>query len=297
VPDESISGMEDKKRSLFDWADTPWTVAALLGVWGVSMGVEEFFLANVFMVLAGASCTVRLYKDSIQVRPSKNFAFALGIVIILAIVGVDIRLTAKKKASSEAKEGEIIRLTGEVGRLNGTVEKQSVALKEAQAHTDQHVSDIQDENKQLRASIDKKDAALVSIARQQFALNFFPQVFVSDNGTPNEVAIINNGKTNATITEIDVEGLPQEASNVPARLTPGPAGGVRFTLNDTVRNIIASRAPGGNAVRLPVDCAVQLTTQDKKKYLLGFTWLFDLKDGAVVKTAIIDRPIVEVTQP
>jgi len=217
--------MEDKKRSLFDWADTPWTVAALLGVWGVFMGVEEFFLANVFMVLAGASCTVRLYKDSIQAWPRKNLAFALGLVIILAIVVVDIRLTAKKKASTEAKEGEITRLTGEVGQLNGTVEKQSVALKEAQAHTDQHVSDIQDENKQLRASIDKKDAALVSIARQQFALNFFPQVFVSDNGTPNEVAIINNGKTTATITEIDVERGPQEASNVPAVLTPGPAGG------------------------------------------------------------------------
>jgi hypothetical protein len=61
--------------------------------------------------------------------------------------------------------------------------------------------------------------------------------------------------------------------------------------------MIASRAPGGNAVRLPVECAVYLATQDKKKYLLGFTWLFDIKDGAVVKTAVIDRPIVEVTQP
>jgi hypothetical protein len=274
--------MEGRKKStIFGWADTPWTVAALLGAWGVMIGIEEFFLANLFMILAGLSCTLRLAKDCFQRRRRRWVPFTLWVAIIVAVIGVDIHLTATKKQSSEDKAAEIPGLKATIENLNSTVGTQSIALSKAQGHTDQHVSDIQEENKRLRASIDKKDAALVSIAKQQYALNFFPQVFAINSGTDTGSVIIqNNGKTNVTVSEVDMEGAPQ--------------GGISFTMHESVKQVIISRAPNGNAERLPVECAVRLSTLDKKNYLLGFTWLFDIKDGTIVKTAVIDRPIVEV---
>jgi hypothetical protein len=280
------------KPPIFGWADTPWTVAALLGAWGVMIGIEEFFLADVFMVLAGASATLRLARDCFAQNRRKWVPFVLWLAIIVAIVGVDIRLTMRKKESSTARSAQIPELNAKIENLNATIQKQNTELNNAQARTDQQVLDIQEENKQLRASIDKKDAALVSIAKQQYALNFFPQVFAVTNGTTDSVVIQNNGKTNVTVSEIDMEDSKQDASNVPALVISG--GTITFTMHESTRKAIASRAPNGNADRLPIECVIRLSTLDKKSYLLPFTWLFDIKDGTIIKTAVIDRPIVEV---
>jgi hypothetical protein len=86
--------------SPFGWADTPWTVAALLGAWGVMIGTEDFFLANAFMVLAALSCVARLYKDSLSSSPRRIWSFVFGVLIIAAIVAVDIHLTSRKKSAS-----------------------------------------------------------------------------------------------------------------------------------------------------------------------------------------------------
>jgi hypothetical protein len=289
------SGMEEhaKKPTIFGWADTPWTVAALLGAWGVMIGIEEFFLADVFMVLAGVSCTARLARDCFHLRRRRWVPFVLWIAIIASVIGVDLHLTEKKKASSEAKAGQVTDLTTQVKNLNGTVQKQSIELSAEQGHTDQHVSDIQDENKRLRASIDRKDAALVSIAKQQYALNFFPQVVISTEGVVGQLQIINNGKTNVTVYQITLEGVPQDVKTVPALISAQSK--LSFEISDIQKSIIVSRDPTALAERIPVEGVVYLSTQDKKKYSLGFTWFFKKKDGKLTEGNTVDHPIVEIT--
>jgi hypothetical protein len=197
---ESIAGMAkvpSESKSPFSWADTPWMAAALLGAWGVFMGVEEFFLANTFMVLAGASCTVRLYRDNIQSEPRRNSAFVLGLAIIVAIVGVDIHLTAKKKDSSEAKAGEIPRLNKQIADLQGTIDKQNAKLNQSQGQSDQKLADISQENKDLRRSVEAKDSALIAIAKQQLDLSFVPAVDITHE--TGRIHIFNRGKTTIRI--------------------------------------------------------------------------------------------------
>jgi hypothetical protein len=280
----------------FAWADTPWMVAALLGAWGVFMGVEEFFLANVFMVLAGVSCTARLARDCFEHRRRRWVPFGIWLAIVVTIVAVDIHLTEKKKASSEAKEGEITRLTGQVANLNGTIQRQSIALSEAQGHTDQHVSDIQEENRQLRASIDKKDAALVSIAKQQYSLNFSPQVLASVITTSDEVRILNNGKTNVEVYDFRIENAGINMEGAPsALLVAGLSTG--FKISEMVKNIIllrASRDESTGKDRTSLECSVSISTQDHKRYLLPYTWVFVVKDGAIASSFAIDRPITKL---
>jgi hypothetical protein len=164
-----------------------------------------------------------------------------------------------------------------------------------QAKAQQRVSDIDHDNKELKGSIEKKDAILASIAKQQFALNFLPQVSVASNGSIDHVVIQNNGKTNVTVSEIDMETSKQDAHNVPALITPGSV--IVFTTHENVRAAIVLRAPGGNADRIPVECEVLLSTLDKKNYSLGFTWFFTIKNGAVATTDVIQRPITEVETP
>jgi ribosome-associated translation inhibitor RaiA len=265
-----------KKPTIFGWADTPWTVAALLGAWGVMIGIEEFFLADVFMVLAGIASTARLARDCFQYRRRRWIPFTLWIAIIVAVVGVDIHLTERKKQSSEAKAGEIPRLNTQIENLNATVQAQSTELSNAQGHTDQHVQDIQSENERLRASIEKKDAKLESIAEKQYALNFLPQMFVASNGSADKLTFMNNGNYDLTITNLLLNGIPPNAGEMPALVAKGAV--LQFTLNDIEKNYIVAEAPGGNAERLPIEGAANLTTKNGKSYVLAFTWLFNIKD-------------------
>jgi hypothetical protein len=182
--------------------------------------------------------------------------------IIVTVVGVDIHLTARKKQSNEAKAGEIPQLNTQIGNLNATIRAQSTELSNAQGHTDQHVSDIQEENKRLRGSIDKKDAALVSIAKQQYALNFLPQVFVVSNGATDKLTFLNNGNYEVTITKILMNGNPPKSGELPALIVKSTA--LVFTLSDEERNYILSLAPGGNADRLPIECSASLTEFRRK---------------------------------
>jgi hypothetical protein len=238
--------------------------------------VEEFFLADLFMVLAGISCTARLTRDCFMHRRRRWVPFVLWLAIIVSVIGVDIHLTKKKKTSSEAKAGEITRLTGEVGNLNGTVQKQSVALKEEQAHTDQHVSDIQDENKQLRTSIDKKDVALVKIAQDQYALNFFPQIVITTNGSNNQMFIQNNGKTNVETYRLVMDGV--EVKDAKLLSTIAPTASSSYLIGSSSQDEIARRGATTNA-RVPMEGTIYLSTLDKRKYKMIFTWYWEVKDG------------------
>jgi hypothetical protein len=259
------------------------------------IGIEEFGLANLFMSLAAATFILRLFKDTISTHPRRITPFVIGVLIAGSIVLVDIHLTSEKKSASMERDGQIPSLKSTIQTLQATVTRQNVQLNMEQAQSDQKLADIKAENQSLQKSVETKDAALVAIAKEQYSLNFVPQVFVVSTGTTNDqVLVVNNGKTNINMDEIKMEGQPLVAGNSPALITQGT--GLTFTLTPVVQNGIASRAMGGSVDRLPIECEVLLTTLDKKEYSLKFTWLFTIKKGSMVRTDVIDRPIQEIEQ-
>jgi hypothetical protein len=282
--------MESSDKGPFVWADTPWMVAVLLGVWGVFLGVEEFLLANICMLLAGVWCVARLYVDTLQTRPRRKATFFVCLSFIVVLVAIDIRLTAKKQKSSEARAAEIPGLNQTIQILQRTVETQSADLEKAQEVSNQHLNDIQDENKRLRTSIEKKDAALVSIAKNQYALNFFPQVIASTIGFAEEVRVINNGKTNVDVDEWFIDGGKVRNLGSPSLVVPGSQIG--FKLNEASKNSVLARAADSGTTSL--DCSVSIHTLDGKHYSLPFTWTFTVKNDAIVSSFAIDRSIVEL---
>lgn len=282
-----------KTPTIFGWADTPWTVAALLGAWGVMIGIEEFFLADIFMVLAGASCTVRLARDCYMHRRRRWIPFLLWFVIIGAVVGVDIRLTQRKQKSSEAKAGEITTLTTKVGELTGKVQDQSVALSDAQGHTDQHVSDIQDENKRLRASIDKKDAALVAIAQQEY---YSPQIVIQGTA-PNDIRITNNGKSSITILRLIDDSAEQ--TYIRRSTSIARSAWVSFGYTESTKSAHASKAqydPVTQDYRATLQDSILIETENHKRYNIPFTVTLVVKDGVITQLIATANQISEVTQ-
>jgi hypothetical protein len=282
-------------NDLFAWADTPWIVAALLGVWGVMIGSEEFFIADVFMILAAGFCTWRLAVDCFQGPRRRWLSFSLGSVVILAVVAVDIHLTAKKNASADAKAQEIPQLQSQISGLQGTISLQNTELSKAQGSTDQHVADIQRENRDLRKSIVKKDAALVSIAKQQYSLNFLPQVVAMVQQNFDDITVENLGKTNVTLYEMDDQGNSQIQLKLPQEIVPNAT--TSFSITGDRRTAIVNSAvldPITKDYRATDECVLYLESQDGRRYSLPFTWTFIVADGKITKSFTTNHPITEV---
>jgi hypothetical protein len=275
VMGETIAAMSEfssQNKTPFSWADTPWTVAALLGVWGVLMGVEEFFLANIFMVLAGASCVVRRYKDNIHSKPHRRSAFVLGLAIIVAIVGVDIHLTAKKKESSEAKAREIPGLHQQIQDLQGTINVQNAKLNQSQGQSDQKLADISQENKDLKKSVEAKDAALIAIAKQQLNLSFVPAVDITHE--TGRLHIFNKGKTT-----IRIWGDKYGSDKAIMEATPMaiPPTGAYDLFSEKMEKLILAQIGDNGEARVPFE--LYLSTEDEKKHVVLCTFWEVVKDS------------------
>jgi hypothetical protein len=279
----------EKEPSTFGWLDTPWIVAALLGVWGAMIGVEEFFVANVFMGLAGIAFVVRLFRDSMQTLPRRIAPFLLGLVIASTIVGADFYFTGKKKQATEERNQEIPGLKGQITGLNGQLANQETARKIDQKASEQKLDDIEGQNKDLKKSVETKDAALVQIAKDQYALNFFPQILISTNGTTDSIYVSNNGKTNIEQDRVVIEGI--DSPDVARPQTIAPGGTATFKLTETAVQTVLAKT--GSVGKVSVEGTMYLTTLDKRRYSIGFTYYFEVSDGKINKSYITDRAIVE----
>lgn len=290
------------KASLFGWADTPWLVAALLGAWGVMIGLEDFLLADIFIVAAGALVCVRVAKETSLWKKERRLLVFIGAFVgIMVIIGLDLRWTNRKGEESKVRKeqlshlGEIPALTNQLGGMRAAqaADKNAEALVQAKAN--QKLDDIEGENKALRKSVETKDAALVQIARDQYALNFFPQVLASAGEAIGEIRITNNGKTNINLQRIDVEGVAQDTKTVPALIVS--QSNVSFKLSEEQRRYVAVKPAIAAGDRIPIECRAYLLTLDKKHYALDFTWFFKAKDGVLTEGNVIDHPITEIKQP
>lgn len=278
------------KSPFFGWADIAWTVAVLLGIWGAMIGVEEFTLANAFMILTGVICLSRLIKDCFQEGERRWVLFIAGLALICAVVAVDIVLTHRKQKSSEAREQEIPALQREIGGYQKTIENLSRQLQHSQVSAAQKIDDIQAENKSLRKSIEQKDAALVSIAKEQLDLNYAPEILVTTYNTLNTLSVVNSGKTNIELLEITLSGMHPGGPALPETISPASNGS--FTMDEHIESSIVARLSQQNIDHIDFPGSLVIRTMDNRRYSMNFTVTLWVKDGKLTKCFATDGPIM-----
>jgi len=278
------------QRSPLAWADTPWTVAALLGAWGAMIGIEEFTFADAFMLLAGLSCIYKLLKECILYKSRRWVVFAIWIAVIVVIVGVDFQLTQEKKRAVDQKNQELPQLRLTVGNLQKTITNQNLALNTAQSKSDQKLSDIGQQNMELKKSVETKDAALVTIARQQYALNYAPQIAPIYNASDDELELLNKGKTNIEIWGGKVATEPMILRDKPVIIAPETFEGYYNFKKNMARDTEVQRSHDGIML---VDCKALIRTLDHKRYVLFYKVRLTMKDGEVTKIDSFSDGIME----
>lgn len=286
----------------FRWVDTPWTVAAALGIWGVMVGLEQFLVANIFVSVAAIFAVIRISKDTlIWTRKRRTLPFALGLIAVIGLLGTDFWWTAHQKAITEAKNTQLAQL-GQIPELRKTIDRMTANEQETaktqaveQGKMEQKLGDIGADNKSLKLSIEKKDATLAKIAVDQYALNFTPQVTVYSKEIPDELFLLNIGKNNVQLQEPFCGGLdgivPSEEAQ-PTLLTP--TSWESYKLNDQGTQRVLTYAPAHPDGRIPFECHVSIETLDKKHYLLAYSWVFDVKQGKITKGLAVPRQTDEV---
>jgi hypothetical protein len=289
--------MTDEKPEavgVFRWIDTPWMVAAALGIWGVGLGIEAYLLADIAAAIAAAFAAARLSRETLiwtgQRRPRP---FVLGMLVIACLIWLDFWWTGKQKVESEAKRAQLSQLE-QIPRLHQLIEddqKAAMARRVEEVRSEQRLADIGDDNKRLKASIEKKDAILAKIAEEQYALNFTPQVLVTTEDKPDDAYLRNLGKTNIEAHDFHCELLGSLLDSDVGRSTIiAPGGFERYSLNEIGQQRVVASAqahPGGT---LPLPCHAMIVTLDKKQYSLHFVWSFVTKENK------IDRSFTTVQQ-
>jgi hypothetical protein len=281
--------------------DAPWIVAALLGVWGVMIGLEDFLLADIFFVAAGALVCVKVAKETnLREKERRLGIFVTAFICIMVLIGLDFRWTNRKATEASTRQEQLSHL-GEIPKLNGDLQKMQndraadkITQALVQAKSDQKLDDIEGENKDLRKSVETKDAALVKIAKDQYALNFFPQIVVTTNGSTEQMFIQNLGKTNVVTYRLNVDG--DDIREASALSTIAPNASNSFQVREVLKARIINRAVLLTDARVPLEGTVYLSTLDDRRYSMGFTWYFEIKDGKIDKSYIEDQSITEVVE-
>lgn len=286
----------EQKNQTFGWMDTPWVVATLLGAWGVMIGIEAFTFANTFMVIAGLAFVFRLYKDTIQHPPRRKSVFILGVLIAVVIICADVYFSKLKRQSLETKAQEIPGLKSQIsalqtklGDLRTQLGMQDSERKVDEGKSEQKLDDIKQENGDLRKSVETKDAALVSIAKDQYALNFFPQIAISSNGSIDTMAVQNNGKTNIESYRLVLFGVDVPDASV--HQTIAPSSYSTYTLSSDGKKHVMEQAglTGGESSFVGT---LYLMTLDHRLYTMGFKWTFEVSQGNITKSFITNYAIV-----
>lgn len=288
--------------SVFRWVDTPWTVAAALGIWGAMIGIERFTAADVAASVAAIFAAIRLGKETlIWSRRRHSLPFATGLIFIVALIVGDFYGTSRLKASADSRNAQLAQLD-QIPQLQRTIQtmtanEQATATSQAvaQGRLEQRVSDIGTDNKGLKASIEQKDAALAKIALEQYALNFTPQILIVAEDSTDHFFLSNNGKTNVEVHDLYCDVFGAMSPNDPTRsaiVTPNSRQ--NYTIKPEGQTLIVANVSRYLDGKVPVECHVNITTLDKKNYLLTFVWLFVVKDNVVSKSYTTTQSLAEV---
>lgn len=175
-------------------------MTALLGVWGVLIATEQFLSADVALSVVAILMAYGLAKDTlIWTWRRRPLPFVLGLLALIVALSGDFWWTSKQMTASEARQKQLEKLS-QIPQLQNTINQMTANEERAdsdrriqEAKMEQHLTDVANDNKLLKSSIEKKDATIAEIAREQYALNFAPQVTVSTNNTPATLYFVNNG--------------------------------------------------------------------------------------------------------
>ena len=290
-----------RSRTAFSWIDAPWTVAAVLGIWGALIGIEAYVLANCAASLAGILAAVRFGRDTlIWTRRRRTSPFVLGLLGLATLLGFDFWFTSHQKAASEEKSHQLAQL-GQIPELKNTIaamteNERMTATAQAveQAKLEQRMMDIGDDNKRLKSSIEKKDAVLASIAEKEYSLNFEPRLTVTTNEERDRVTIQNGGKSNI---EVELPLCLGQYRLIPSGEQPtliAPTSSATYRMSDIGNALILAEAKSHPDGRAHYECETAVTTADRKKYKLPFTWTFIATDGKITRSFAMPHPIEDV---
>jgi hypothetical protein len=289
---------EPTKQFTSVFLDPAWLVAFLVGCWGVVIAMEDFRLADGLAVAAGIVICLKVGAETrLLSKDRRLLVFVLAFILVSGIVAVDFLWTDHKKEEAADRNKQLSQL-GELPGLRDRFQKMEQAqIKRSEEErvreiqSSQQLTDIQNENKGLRKSVETKDAALVSIAKDQYALNFFPQIAISTNGTVDTMYVTNNGKTNVEVYRLMFENNESPIGS-PSRQTIAPGANDSFMTTEQGKQTALQRAMLGGGIT-SLAGTLFLSTLDKKNYRMTFTWTFAVKDFKIDKTFITDGPIVE----
>jgi hypothetical protein len=285
---------EKKFKSVF--MDPAWLVALVIGAWGVVLAMEDFYLADCLAIAAGILLCLKVSAETnLLRRERKPGIFVVIFLAVVALVGADIRWTAHKRVEAAERNEQMGQLS-EIPKLQQRLQEMGTAQQKAsqdeairQAADNQNLRDIQHENEKLRRSIEAKDAALVSIAKDQYALNFFPQIVIMTNDSPDTVHVQNNGKTNVEVERVTLDGREIAGSSGPQTIAPNAL--TSFKMSDVGRQLILAKAAPGPSTSM--QGALYLSTLDKHRYRMSFTLTYVVKDHKIERSYVIDGPMSE----
>ena len=223
-------------KDLASWLGIAWIVAFLAGLWGVMIGVGKFEISEFLFLVCGAIVLIKVGHETMRHRTKKRLIALIACLLIVSLTEYGVILWTGGLSVEAQEQKRRLSQLDQIPTLTTQLDDLKNAEKIAEAKSQQQVDDIAKENRDLKASIDKKDAALVQIAKEQYSLNFFPQVLASTEGKIDEVQIINNGKTNVDLYEIDVEKVPQDTKTVPALIVQGARVGFQLSEQQKVLN-------------------------------------------------------------
>lgn len=297
MPDESIAGMADQTGKipylgeLSSWVNIGWLVALLVGLWGVMIGLGRFGLSEIIFLLCGGIAVAKLIYEAVTDRTRARITVcAIFFVVIIAAECWTLRWTNGLSIESSEQQNRLKQLD-KIPELTKQLEdlKQQEAIDQAKAQ--QQVSDIGHDNKELKDSIEKKDAVLAAIAKEQLDLNFAPEVVITTGDSKDSLYIVNNGKTNIVLYGLSINGMTVRGITFPE--TIAPTANARFTVGpDNEKIILAMNQP-----QVSFEGVANLRAGNNKQYAMGFTVSFNAKDGAITKSFITDHSIVELPTP
>jgi flagellar basal body-associated protein FliL len=294
-----------KPDGAFHWADTPWSVAAALGIWGVMLGLDEFLPANVFVTVAAILVCVRLAKEThLGSSDRKVGIFLIGLTVVFIALGVDFWWTGKKQESAKEKNSQLAQLS-QIPQLQNTIKQMTVneqsaekARKVSEASMQQQVSDIGADNKSLKTSIETKDAILANIAKEQYELNFAPQVIPEVRGSPEDVSFTNGGNSSVSLRKLycgyhGPGGLILMITTGLDETEVVPQATESTTIDRNTHNEIINAARSVSDGKVSMKCTILVKTKDKRLYTLPFVWTFVIVNNAVSRSFTTAQPTVE----
>jgi hypothetical protein len=275
-------------EDLVSWLGIAWIVAFLAGLWGAMLGIGKFGLSEFLFLLCGAIILWKVAVETIRDRTRSRLVALILVLLGVASLEFYVLHWTNNLAVEAVQQQERLRKLDDIPGLT----RQLQTLKQQQAvdmaTSKRQIDDIGQDNKDLKGSIEKKDAILAAIAKEQLDLNYAPEVVITTSDSIHQFYVINSGKTNIELYWLSISRMTVSGDSFPQTIAPN--ANARFIYEEeNEKKILAMNLP-----QVSYEGEAHLRTSNNKQYAMSFTVSFNMKDGAITKVIIIDHSIVEL---